>query len=156
MESVTFIEAGKKVPAFSLPDQNGKSISSAGLKGKRYVLFFYPNDDSQTCTKEACNLRDNYKALLKAGYAVFGISHAPVSSKKKFSDKYALPYPLLADEGYTVSAKFGVYGEKLFMGRTITTIHRVTFVVNEQGVIERVIYPVKSGEAAQQILSGQA
>jgi len=153
MEAVSFIAAGKKVPVFTLPDQNGQMVSSVSMKGKKYVLFFYPNDDSQTCTKEACNLRDHYKALVKAGYALFGISHAPVSSKKKFADKYALPYLLLADAGYKVSAKFGVYGEKLFMGKTITTIHRVTFVINEQGVIERVIYPVKSGEAAQQILA---
>lgn len=152
MEPVSFLAAGKKIPAFSLPDQNGQMISSADLKGQKFVLFFYPNDDSQTCTKEACNLKDNYKAIRKAGYQLFGISHAPVSSKKKFADKYALPYPLFADEGYRIADKFGVYGEKLFMGRTITTIHRVTFVVNEKGIIERVIYPVKSGEAARQIL----
>lgn len=155
METPEFLAAGKKVPVFSLPDQSGNIVSSKDLKGKRYILFFYPNDDSETCTKEVCNLRDNYGALKKAGYLLFGISHAPVSSKKKFADKFKLPYPLLADEGYNISDKFGVYGEKLFMGRTITTIHRVTFIVNEKGIIDRVIYPVKSGQAAAQILASE-
>lgn len=153
MEQVQFLQAGDKVPAFSLPDQNGNIISSAKLKGQRYILFFYPNDLTPTCTKEACNLRDNHTKLKKAGYAVFGISHAPVDSKKKFAEKWKLPYALLADEGFVVARKFGVYGEKLFMGRTILSIHRVTFIINEKGKIERVIHPVRAGEAAAQILN---
>lgn len=152
MESITHLKAGDKAPAFSAPDQDGKLLRSADLKGKKYVLFFYPNDDSQTCTKEACNLRDNYAALKKAGYVVIGVSHAPADSKKKFVVKYNLPYTLLADTELKICNAFGVYGEKVFMGRNIQTIHRITFVVDEKGKISRVIYPVKSGEAAQQIL----
>lgn len=154
MEKVQFLQAGDAAPAFSLPDQHGNIVSSAQLKGQRYILFFYPNDLTPTCTKEACNLRDNYEKLIKAGYAVFGISHAPMESKKKFADKWKLPYQLLADSGCAVARKFGVYGQKLFMGRTILSIHRVTFVVNEKGRIERVIHPVRSTEAAAQILEG--
>jgi peroxiredoxin Q/BCP len=83
-------------------DQDGNKVSSAGLKGQRYALYFYPNDDTETCTKQACNLRDNYAALKKAGIKIIGVSHAPVESKKKFADKYKLPFTLLADTDLTI------------------------------------------------------
>ena len=95
--SITHLKAGDKAPPFSASDQNGKLIDSAQLKGKKFVLYFYPNDDSETCTKEACNFRDNYSLLKKSGYTIIGVSHAPVISKKKFADKYKLPFTLLAD-----------------------------------------------------------
>ena len=150
--SITHLKAGDKAPPFSASDQNGKLISSAQLKGKKFVLYFYPNDDSETCTKEACNFRDNYSLLKKNGYTIIGVSHAPVISKKKFADKYKLPFTLLADTDLKIVKDYGVYGDKLFMGRIITTIHRITFIVNEKGIIDRVITKVTSGNAAKQIL----
>lgn len=150
--SITHLKAGDKAPPFSASDQNGKLISSAQLKGKKFVLYFYPNDDSETCTKEACNFRDNYSLLKKSGYTIIGVSHAPVISKKKFADKYKLPFTLLADTDLKIVKDYGVYGDKLFMGRIITTIHRITFIVNEKGIIDRVITKVTSGNAAKQIL----
>jgi len=152
MDPVTHLRTGDKAPNFQAMDQFGTLFTSSNLKGKKYILFFYPNDDSQTCTKEACNLRDNYTALQKAGFVVVGISHAPVTSKRKFADKYALPYTLLADTDLAICHAFGVYGEKLFMGRIIQTIHRITFVIDAKGKISRIIYPVTSGNAAGQIL----
>ncbi|MBK7037831.1 MAG: thioredoxin-dependent thiol peroxidase [Bacteroidetes bacterium] len=149
---MTHLKAGDKAPPFSASDQNGKLISSAQLKGKKFVLYFYPNDDSETCTKEACNFRDNYSLLKKNGYTIIGVSHAPVISKKKFADKYKLPFTLLADTDLKIVKDYGVYGDKLFMGRIITTIHRITFIVNEKGIIDRVITKVTSGNAAKQIL----
>lgn len=150
--SITHLKAGDKAPPFSASDQNGKLINSAQLKGKKFVLYFYPNDDSETCTKEACNFRDNYSLLKKNGYTIIGVSHAPVISKKKFADKYKLPFTLLADTDLKIVKDYGVYGDKLFMGRIITTIHRITFIVNEKGIIDRVITKVTSGNAAKQIL----
>ncbi|MBK7566278.1 MAG: thioredoxin-dependent thiol peroxidase [Bacteroidetes bacterium] len=149
---MTHLKAGDKAPPFSASDQNGKLIDSAQLKGKKFVLYFYPNDDSETCTKEACNFRDNYSLLKKSGYTIIGVSHAPVISKKKFADKYKLPFTLLADTDLKIVKDYGVYGDKLFMGRIITTIHRITFIVNEKGIIDRVITKVTSGNAAKQIL----
>jgi peroxiredoxin Q/BCP len=153
MEPITPLQPGDKVPAFSALDQYGNKVTSASLKGKPYVLYFYPNDDTETCTKEACNLRDNYKILTKAGLTVIGVSHAPVESKLKFAKKYDLPFTLLADVDLHICKSFGVYGEKLFMGKIITTIHRITFIVNAKGRIEHVIQTVRSGQAAEQILA---
>ena len=150
--SITHLKAGDKAPPFSASDQNGKLIDSAQLKGKKFVLYFYPNDDSETCTKEACNFRDNYSLLKKSGYTIIGVSHAPVISKKKFADKYKLPFTLLADTDLKIVKDYGVYGDKLFMGRIITTIHRITFIVNEKGIIDRVITKVTSGNAAKQVM----
>jgi len=150
--SISHLKVGDKAPPFSAMDQNGKLLSSAQLKGKKFVLYFYPNDDSETCTKEACNLRDNYSLLKKNGYTIIGVSHAPVISKKKFADKYKLPFSLIADADLKIVNDFGVYGDKLFMGKIITTIHRITFIINENGIIDRVITKVTSGNAAKQIL----
>ncbi len=149
--SITHLKAGDKAPPFSAADQNEKLISSAQLIGKKFVLYFYPNDDSETCTKEACNFRDNYSLLKKNGYTIIGVSHAPVNSKKKFADKYKLPFSLLADTDLKIVKDYGVYGDKLFMGRILKTIHRITFIVNEKGIIDRVITKVISGNATNQI-----
>lgn len=152
--SITHLKPGDKAPAFSARDQNGKLIELKALAGKQIIMWFYPNDDSETCTKEACNFRDHYAKLKKAGYMVIGISHAPVASKKKFAVKYDLPYTLLSDPGFVIAQQYGVYGDKLFMGKNITTIHRITFVIDEKGYIDRIIHKVKAGDAAAQILEG--
>ncbi|MBC8048467.1 MAG: thioredoxin-dependent thiol peroxidase [Fimbriimonadaceae bacterium] len=148
---MTHLKIGDKAPSIKLFDQDGEIFELKNLKGKKIALYFYPNDDTETCTKEACNLRDNYSMLLKKGFTVIGISHAPVESKKKFSIKYSLPFALLSDPNYIVCKKYGVFGDKLFMGKMIQTIHRITFIVNEKGIIEKIIHRVKSGFAAQQI-----
>ncbi|MFI5172374.1 MAG: thioredoxin-dependent thiol peroxidase [Chitinophagales bacterium] len=150
--SITHLKPGDKAPEFEAPDQNGNIVSSKQLMGKKYALYFYPNDDTETCTKEACNLRDNYPALQKKGIEIIGVSHAQVESKKKFTEKYGLPFTLLADTDQKIVKAFGVYGEKLFMGRMLVTIHRVTFIIDEKGIIERIIHKVWSGKAADQIL----
>lgn len=152
--SITHLKEGQKAPAFKAPDQQGKMVSLAELKGNKIILYFYPNDDTETCTKEACNFRDNYKALQKAGYTILGVSHAAVESKLKFATKYKLPFQLLADTDKKIVSAYGVFGEKLFMGKTIETIHRITFVINEKGVISKIIHRVTSGKAADQILNG--
>lgn len=151
-QCITHLAPGDAAPAFVLSDQYHQPFKLAEQAGKKVVLYFYPNDDSQTCIKEACNLRDHYVLLQKAGYVVVGISHAPVASKIKFAQKYKLPFTLLSDPGFVICKSYGVYGDKFFMGKWIQTIHRITFVIDEQGIIAHIIYPVKSGFAAQQIL----
>lgn len=152
--SVTHLKPGDAAPLFALYDQDGKLFELEKCR-KRTVIYFYPNDDSQTCTKEACNLRDNYKKLKKAGYEIIGISHADTVSKKRFTNKYDLPFRLLSDPGYKTAIKYGVYADKFFMGRVIKTIHRITFILDENAIIERIIHKVVSGQAAEQILQPQ-
>ncbi len=151
--SITHLKVGDKAPAFKAFDQDGNLVSSVDLKGKQYVLYFYPNDDTETCTKQACNLRDNYAALKKAGFIIIGVSHAPTISKKKFAAKYKLPFTLLADTELKIVKAYGVYGDKLFMGKIITTIHRITFIINEKGKIAHIIHKVTAAKAADQILN---
>ncbi len=150
--SITHLKVGDKAPSFKAYDQNGKLFNSTALKGKPYALYFYPNDDTETCTKQACNIRDNFAALQKAGLTVIGVSHAAVDSKKKFAQKYQLPFTLLADTDLTIVKSYGVYGDKLFMGKTITTIHRLTFIVDAKGIISKIIHKVWAGKAAEQML----
>ncbi len=150
--SITHLNPGDKAPAFKVYDQYGELFSPQDYKGKKVALFFYPNDDTETCTNEACNLRDNYALLQENGYEVIGISHERVESKKKFSDKYNLPFRLLADPGYEIAKLYGVYGDKKFMGRVITTIYRITFIIDEKDSIERIIHKVWAAKAAKQIL----
>jgi thioredoxin-dependent peroxiredoxin len=150
--SITHLKVGDKAPSFKAKDQDGNEVASADLKGKKYVIYFYPNDDTETCTKQACNLRDNFTKLKNAGFVIIGVSHAPQESKKKFATKYKLPFQLLADTDKKMVTAYGVYGQKLFMGKIITTIHRITFIVNEKGLIANIIHKVTSGKASEQIL----
>jgi len=154
--SITHLKIGDKAPAFKALDQDGNICSSADLKGKQFVIYFYPNDDTETCTKQACNLRDNFVALKKAGYIIIGVSHAPVPSKKKFANKYKLPFIILADTDMKIVKAYGVFGDKLFMGRIISTIHRITFIINKKGKVEHIIHKVSAGKAADQILNAGA
>jgi peroxiredoxin Q/BCP len=152
-QSITHLSPGDAAPDFSASDQHNKTVTLRSMKGKRFALYFYPNDDTETCTKEACNLRDHYPLLLKHGYEIIGVSHEAVRSKKKFADKYKLPFRLLADTDLKISKAYGVYGPKLFMGKTIITIHRITFIIDAKGIIERIIHKVWSGKAADQIMN---
>ncbi|ADX68038.1 MULTISPECIES: thioredoxin-dependent thiol peroxidase [Weeksella] len=146
------LEKGDKAPEFSGVDQNGKLVSSIDYQGKKIVVFFYPKASTPGCTAEACNLRDNEAALAAKGYSIIGVSADSVERQKKFAEKYSLPFPLLADEDHTILNAFGVWGPKKFMGREYDGIHRTTFLINEEGIIDEVISKVKTKEHAKQIL----
>lgn len=149
---MTKLKAGDKAPDFSARDEQGNTISLSDYKGKKLVIFFYPKASTPTCTTEACNLRDNFKELKDKGYDILGVSADSAKRQSNFKEKYNFPYPLLADEGKEVIKAFGVWGEKKFMGRTFDGIHRVTFVIDENGIIEKVIDKVKAKIHTEQIL----
>jgi peroxiredoxin Q/BCP len=153
MNHITSLKVGDKAPHFEGMDQDGKLIALEDFKGKKLVLYFYPKDDTPGCTKEACNLRDNYAGLKKKGYAIVGVSADTEKKHKKFIDKYKLPFSLLADvEKETIKA-YDVWGEKKFMGRTFDGIIRTTFVIDEKGKIERIITDVDTQNHTDQILA---
>ncbi len=146
------LKAGDKVPSVTVPDQDGNPVSLTKLKGQKIVLYFYPKDQTPGCTAEACNLRDNYKALLKQGYQVFGVSTDSEKSHKKFIEKEKLPFPLLADTDRKLHEAFGTWVEKSMYGRKYMGTARVTFIINEKGIIEEVIEKVNTKDHASQIL----
>jgi len=146
------LKAGDKAPNFKSVDQDGTVRSLNDYKGKKLVVFFYPAANTPTCTVEACNLNDNYKKLQKEGYDILGVSADTPKKQKNFKEKFDFSYPLLADTDKEVINAFGVWGPKKFMGREYDGIHRITFVINEKGIIDRVIDKVKSKEHAAQIL----
>ena len=146
------LEAGEKVPDFTVKDQDGNEISLSDYAGKKLVVFFYPKASTPGCTMEACNLRDNYAELQDAGYELLGVSADSEKRQANFRNKYNFPFPLLADEDHQVINAFGVWGPKKFMGRTYDGIHRKTFIIDETGTVERVIDKVKTKDHAAQIL----
>lgn len=146
------LQAGDKAPDFNVKDQDGNVVSSKDFKGKKWIVFFYPKANTPGCTLEACNLRDNYRELQKEGFELLGVSADTERRQKNFKKKYNLPFPLLADEKMEVIHGFGVWGPKKFMGREFDGIHRKTFIINEKGIIERVIDKVKTKDHAAQIL----
>ncbi len=148
----THIKAGDKAPKFSASDQDGKTISLSDFSGKKLVLYFYPKDDTPGCTAEACNLRDNYKMLLKKGYAVVGVSADEVKKHLKFIKKFSLPFPLIADTEKELCTAYGVWGKKKFMGREFMGIVRTTFIISEKGIIDEVIEKVDNENHTAQIL----
>lgn len=149
------LKIGDAAPHFKSIDQNAESIALSDFIGKKVIIYFYPQDDTPTCTKEACNLRDNYTTLQENGYEVVGISPDPVKKHKKFVDKYDLPFSLVVDEDHKIAEAYGVWGLKKFMGREYDGIHRTTFLIDEKGVIEKIIDDVKSAQHAQQILDSK-
>lgn len=146
------LKISDKAPDFTGKNQNGKTISLSSFKGKKVVLYFYPRDNTPGCTAEACNLRDNYSALQKQGYVILGISADDEKSHQKFIHEHKLPFTLIADTDKSIVSEYGVYGEKKFMGKKYFGIHRTTFIINEKGIIERIISDVKTKEHAEQIL----
>jgi thioredoxin-dependent peroxiredoxin len=150
------LSVGSKAPDFTANDQDGKSVSLAGLKGKKVVLYFYPRDMTPGCTLEACSLRDNYKALQKAGYEVLGISSDDEKSHRKFIEKEKLPFRLLADTNKAVHEKYGTWVEKSMYGRTYMGTARVTFIIDENGVITEIIDKVDTKNHADQVLGRTA
>ncbi len=149
---MTTLKEGKKAPAFKGIDQNGNAISLQNYKGKKVALYFYPKDDTPTCTTQACNLRDNYEELLQNEIHVIGVSTDSMKRHKKFENKYSLPFPLIADEDKKIVNQYGVWGEKKFMGRTIISTHRTTFLINEKGFIIKIIDKPTSKKHATEIL----
>lgn len=146
------LKEGDKAPAFSGVDQDGKKISLKDFKGQKVVLYFYPEDDTPVCTVQACNLRDNYSALQASGIKVIGISPNDSADHKKFETKFSLPFTLLADPGHKTINSYGVWGEKNMYGRKVMGIHRTTFLVDEKGIIRKIILRPKNKEHAQEIL----
>ncbi len=146
------LKVGDKAPNFTVNDQDGNPVSLSDYKGKKLVVFFYPKANTPGCTAEACNLRDHYKELKAKGYELLGVSADSQKSQANFKSKFEFPFPLLADEEKVVINGFGVWGEKKFMGKIYDGIHRMTFVINEDGVVEHVIEKVKTKDHAAQIL----
>jgi peroxiredoxin Q/BCP len=145
-------EQGDKAPAFAAPDQQGQVVRSKDMNGRKYILYFYPKDDTPTCTVQACNLRDAHKELTAAGIEVLGVSPDAVERHAKFSGKYDLPFRLLADPDHKMIDAYGVWGPKQLYGRKYEGLHRTTFVIDEKGIIVQVITAVKSKMHAEQVL----
>lgn len=146
------LKTGDKVPEFSAKDQDGNTINLSDYTGKKLIVFFYPKANTPGCTAEACNLRDNYSALQAQGYELLGVSADSEKKQSNFKNKFEFPFPLLADEDHTVINTFGVWGLKKFMGREYDGIHRMTFLIDEKGVVSDVIQKVKTKDHAAQIL----
>ena len=146
------IQVGDKMPVFEVLDQDGRKVSSKDLIGKKTIIYFYPKDNTSGCTAEACNLRDNYEALVSKGYNVIGVSKDSTASHRKFADKYELPFTLLSDPSTQMLQDFGAWGEKKMYGKTVMGTIRRTFIFDENGILERIIEKVDTKNHAAQIL----
>jgi len=148
------MKIGDKAPEILGINEKGEEIKLSSYAGRKLVLYFYPKDSTSGCTAEACNLRDNYSDLRKAGYEVVGVSIDSEKSHQKFIEKNQLPFPLIADTEKKLVEQFGVWGEKSMYGRKYMGTFRTTFIINEEGIVERIIGPkeVKTKEHASQIL----
>ena len=145
-------DVGEMAPLFEAQAQGGETIRLEDYRGRKVALYFYPKDDTPGCTKQACNLRDGYQDLLDAGIAVLGVSGDGVTSHEKFADKYELPFPLVADPEREILSKYGVWGEKNLYGRTFLGIKRMTFLIDEAGVIRHIFKRPKVKEHTAEIL----
>lgn len=146
------LKEGDKAPAFSGKDQDGNKVSLADYKGKKLVLYFYPEDDTPTCTIQACNLRDNYSLLRKNGFEVVGVSPDDAAKHKKFEAKFELPFTLLADPTHKVLEKYGVWDEKQMFGHRYMGVLRTTFVIDQKGIIRKIFARPKNKAHADEIL----
>lgn len=147
-----FLKVGDKAPSFSAMDQNNETVALDNFKGNKLAIYFYPKDNTPGCTTQACNLRDNHSTLLKKGIKLIGVSADSVKSHQKFSEKFSLPFPLIADEDHKVIDLYGVWGPKKFMGREYDGIHRTTFLIDEKQVIVGIIEKPKTKAHAEEIL----
>ena len=147
------LQAGDPAPDFSATTNGGGKVSLADFKGKPVILYFYPRDDTPGCTKEACAFRDHFAAFKKRGAVVLGVSVDPVKAHDKFVAKFKLPFPLLADEDKKIVNDYGVWGQKIFLGRKYEGIHRVTFLIGPDGTIKRIWPQVKPEEHAAEVLA---
>ena len=148
------LKIGDRMPHFEVKDHNGNTVNSEELIGRKTIIYFYPKDNTSGCTAEACNLRDNYAELRQAGYEVIGVSVDDAKSHQKFIAKNELPFTLIADTDKKLVEQFGVWGEKSMYGRKYMGTFRTTFIINEEGIVERIILPkqVKTKEHSKQIL----
>ncbi len=149
---MVLLQAGSKAPEIDGVDQSGSVVRLKDFIGSKLIVYFYPKDNTPGCTAEACNLRDNYERLLEAGFKIIGISADSEKSHRSFADKFNLPFPLIADTEKTIIKAFGVWGPKKFMGRVFEGIHRVTFVIDEEGIVEKVFTKVDTKNHTEQIL----
>ena len=145
------LKEGMIAPLFEGIDQNGKLVKLIDHSGKKVILYFYPKDNTPGCTAEACNLRDNYDLLLKKGFSVIGVSADSEKSHKGFAEKYSLPFPLMADISKKILNDYGVWGEKKLYGKTYMGVLRTTFVIDEKGIIEKIIEKVNTADHTDQI-----
>ncbi|MGZ8513114.1 MAG: thioredoxin-dependent thiol peroxidase [Candidatus Limnocylindria bacterium] len=150
------LTTGDPAPPFELAADDGELVSSAALAASRYVLYFYPKDDTPGCTAQACGLRDSWSRVAETGVVVFGVSRDSVKSHAKFRAKYDLPYRLLADDGHALAEAYGVWIEKKFRGREYMGTERTTFVIGADGRIEAVLPQVKPSEHVKQLLEALA
>ncbi len=148
----TPLQPGQKAPDFTGMDQHGNKFTLKACRGKKVVLYFYPADDTPACTVQACNLRDNYSLFFQKGYVVVGISPDDVLSHRKFTDKFQLPFPLIADPTHSIIQQYGVWGEKNLYGRKYQGLHRTTFVISEKGIIEKIFLRPKNKVHAAEIM----
>jgi len=149
---MSIVKEGSKAPAFKGKDQDGKIVSLSDFKGKNIVLYFYPQDDTPTCTTQACNLRDNFGILKNHEFEVNGVSPDEVAKHKKFENKYDLPFTLIADSELKIIEKYGVWGEKSMYGKKYMGLIRTTFLIDSKGIIKHIINKPKAKEHAQEIV----
>ena len=147
------IKEGQKAPLFDTIDESGNSISSKSLDGQKYVLVFYPRDNSPTCTNQVCNIRDNFQGLKRAGYKIFGVSPDSQKKHQNFIAKFDLPFPILVDTELELIKKYHVWGPKRVFGKDIIGVYRTTFIINAKGIVTKIIDQVKAKDHANQILS---
>ncbi|HZD69164.1 MAG TPA: thioredoxin-dependent thiol peroxidase [Actinomycetes bacterium] len=147
------LQPGVDAPPFSLPDQDGRNVSLEDFRGGRVVVYFYPKDDTPGCTAEACQFNDNLHAFQRSGVPVLGISGDDAASHRRFRDKYGLRFPLLSDLDHQVIEAYGAWGERTLYGRTTVGVLRSTFLIDEQGRIERAWYNVKADGHAEKVLA---
>ena len=148
----TTLKIGDPAPDFSLPADNGQTVSLKDFRGKKVILYFYPKDDTPGCTTQACSLRDNFGRVMATGVEVFGVSPDSVASHVKFREKFDLPYRLLADVGHPVADAFGTWVEKKFAGKTYMGVERSTFLIDREGRVAKVMRRVKPDTHAEQVL----
>ena len=151
---MTHLKAGDKAPDFNSLNEHGEEVKLSDYKGKKLILFFYPKDNTPTCTTEVCNLRDNYDDLKQKGYELLGVSADSARKHKNFIKKYQLPFPLIADTEHKLLEDYGVWGPKKMFGLSFDGIYRTTMVIDEEGIIEKVITKVTAKDHAAQILEG--
>ena len=147
------LNIGDKAPLFSLPDQNGKVHNLEDYRGQKVVLYFYPKDNTSGCTKQACNFAELYPQFTEKGAVVLGVSKDSVASHKKFEEKYGLPFTLLSDEGLEVLQAYDVWKEKSMYGRKYFGVVRSTYLIDENGIIDRALEKVNAAENPQQMLN---
>jgi peroxiredoxin Q/BCP len=146
------LKEGDKAPDFTAKDQNGKTVSLSGFKGKNVILYFYPKDDTPGCTAEACDFRDNYQSLLSKGFEVIGVSTDDEKSHKKFESKYNLPFTLIADADKHIVEAYSVWVEKNMYGKKYMGTARTTFIINADGIINKIIDKVDTKNSSQQVI----